>query len=234
MEECSLLGCRNAYAMGTSKLADHCHPLPTLLEPFKGYNVPELSKHRKRFHRNMNSDVLKKHARYLKDFLMSPWIKKREWSIVEVATEELAESIDSYATELSCKKSAVTSRNGMQIETASDDIAFAVLNVTNQYSVILVPLIETLKEKEYYEPVSLCDFAPINHRESYTYIKQLERGLPIKCIMITKSFRSSIGDNQYVWMIPQHVTMENGLSENQWALTNNFDPASKVSYSLHE
>ena len=31
----------------------------------------------------------------------------------------------------------------------------------------------------------------------------------MKCIMMTKSFRSNIGSCQYVRKIPQHVTMEN-------------------------
>ena len=43
-------------------LADRSHPIPAIFEAFKEYNVPELAKHRKRSHTNMNSDVLKKLA----------------------------------------------------------------------------------------------------------------------------------------------------------------------------
>ncbi len=88
----------------------------------------------------MGTDILKKHASCLKGFLMTPWMKRSEWATVKTATEDLAESIERYAFELSGKKVAVARRNDTQIDCASDDIAFSALNVIVQYTVFLGPL----------------------------------------------------------------------------------------------
>ncbi len=149
---------------------------------------------------------------------MTPWMKRSEWATVKTATEDLVESIERYAFELSGKKAAVARRNDTRIDCASDDIAFSALNVIVQYPVFLGPLIEALKDKECYDPVFVRDYAPIDRRERYSYIRQLEKGLPVKSIMVTKAFGSNIGNYHYVWKIPQHVTIENILCENQRVL----------------
>ena len=45
--------------------------------------------------------------------------------------------------------------------------------------VILNPICEALKGKDCCEPISVRDFAPVDQRERYAYIRQLERGLSV-------------------------------------------------------
>ena len=71
--------------------------LTAIFEAFKDYNVPELTKHQKRSRKQI---ILKKHAGYLKEFLLNPWMKQWKWTTIKAATEQLAESVDGNAFEL--------------------------------------------------------------------------------------------------------------------------------------
>ena len=194
--------------------ADRSHPIPSIFKRFSGYNTPELAKHRKRSHVNMNADVLKKHASSLKSFLLSPWMKKDCWAVMKTAIEELTATIEFYVYELAEKNRAVKKHSGT-LEVASDELSFRVLEVTNDSPVVLKSLTEALQSKQVYEPIFIRDFAPVDRRDRYTYVRLLERGLPVKCVLCTKSFGASIGNYQYIWKIPMHVTLECALRENQ-------------------
>ena len=198
--------------------ADRSHPIPSLFKGFIGYNTPELSKHRKRSHTNMSSDALKSHACCLKAFLLSPWIKKPVWDTLRKGIEELTEAIESYCFELDEKRKAMKVHHNTPI-VADDDLAFSVLKVTKDFPIILNPICEAVKEKGCYEPIAVRDFAPIDRRKRYAYVMQLERGLSVRCVMITRSYGSNIGNYRFLWRIPEHVTMENTLAENQRVVT---------------
>ena len=163
--------------------ADRCHPIPSLFEGFTGYNTPELSKHRKRSHTNLNADTLKLHAGNLKEFLLCPWMKKQECATIRTATEGLAEALESYVFELIEKKRSVQTRNETPMEVASDDLAFTTVNVKDDHPIILNGIVDELQKKGNYEPVFVCDFASVDRRQRYMYIKQLEKGLPMRCVM---------------------------------------------------
>ena len=79
-------------------------------------------------------------------------MKQPKWATIKAATEQLAESVDGYAFELSNKKSK---ESNTQVVEASDDIAFTVWNVAVLYPDMLNPLIEALGEKECYSYVTL-------------------------------------------------------------------------------
>ena len=42
-----------------------------------------------------------------------------------------------------------------------------------------------------------------------------KKGLPIRCVMVTETFGSSIENYHYVWKIPPHVSFENASIQNQ-------------------
>ena len=78
-------------------LSDRSHRIPAIFEAFKDYNVPKLTKHC--ILTWMQIIILKKHAGYLKEFLLSPWMKQQKCTTIKAATEQLAESVDGYGTE---------------------------------------------------------------------------------------------------------------------------------------
>jgi hypothetical protein len=133
---------------------------------------------------------------------------------MKTAVEELTAAIEFYVYELAEKNKAVKKHHGTD-EVASDELSFSVLEVTNDFPIVLKPLVEALRCNQVYEPVFVREFAPVDRRDRYTYIRLLERGLPMKCVLCTKSFGASIGNYHYVWKIPVHVTLESALHENQ-------------------
>ena len=199
-------------------LANRSHPLPDIFKKFEGYNTPELSKHRKRSHTNMSIDVLKQHASSLKDSLLSPWMKQQKWQVVKKATQELAECIECYVSDLIEKNKSVK-RHHQETMTAqavaTDNLVFKVVDFTNSYPAVLKPLVTVLEGKGNYEYVFVNDFAPVDRREHFTFIRKLEKGIPAKCVLFTKSYGSNIGNYLYIWKVPQHVTLESALTENQ-------------------
>lgn len=163
-----------------------------------------------RSHTNLNADTLKSHAGSLKHFLLWPWMKKQWWATIRTATEDLDEAMESYALELFVQKHCE-----IRLEVASDDLAFTIIHAKNDHPILLNGIVGELQKRGNYEPVFVRDFAPTDRRKRYTYIKQLEKGLPMRCIMVTKTFGSSIGNYHYVWKIPPNVSFENALTQNQ-------------------
>ena len=119
-------------------------------------------------------------------------MKRPVWDTVRKGIEELTEAIESYCFDLDEKK-AMKIHNDTPV-VASDDLAFSVLKVKSDFPVILSPICEALKGKDFYDPISVQDFAPVDRRERYAYIRQLERGLSVRCVMITRSFGSNVGN----------------------------------------
>lgn len=95
----------------------------------------------------------------------------------------------------------------------------SVLGINIDYVAVLASLVKELESKDAYEPVFVRDFAPVDRRERFAYVRNLETGLPFKCILATKSFGSNIGNYQYIWKIPEHVSMDVALMENQKVLS---------------
>ena len=69
---------------------------PTPFDRFDGYNVPELSKHRKRKASNLSSTILQKHVSCLRHILLSSWIQLSKWSELKESISKLAFLIDDY------------------------------------------------------------------------------------------------------------------------------------------
>jgi hypothetical protein len=63
---------------------------------FQGYNMPEMSRHRKRAHTNLSCDQLISYTAALYDALLLSWMSTSRWRPIHDATETLAKSLDMY------------------------------------------------------------------------------------------------------------------------------------------
>lgn len=75
--------------------------IPLIFSKFQGYNVPEMSKHRKRDHSNMNSSELKTLSSDLFTVLLCPFWKQPQWLTFKVHVEGLAKCLLDYSEYLS-------------------------------------------------------------------------------------------------------------------------------------
>ena len=71
--------------------------IPDVFAQFQGFNRPELSKHRKREHRNLNADELRGLSSDLFAVLLNPFLRRSSWGMLQVHIEILAQSLASYA-----------------------------------------------------------------------------------------------------------------------------------------
>ena len=75
--------------------------IPLIFSKFQGYNVPEMSKQRKRDHSNMNSSELKTLSSDLFTVLLCPFWKQPQWLTFKVHVERLAKCLLDYSEYLS-------------------------------------------------------------------------------------------------------------------------------------
>jgi len=79
-----------------TSLADRGYKIPELFNTFQGYNVPELSRHKKRQRTDLSSEKLSSLVNLLYDHLMVAWLNTSQWSAFHHATEVLASNLNSY------------------------------------------------------------------------------------------------------------------------------------------
>ena len=61
-------------------------------------------------------------------------MKTQGWATIRTATEALAEALESYGFELMEKNRSVQKHNEIQVEVASDDLSFAVINTRDEHA----------------------------------------------------------------------------------------------------
>ena len=77
--------------------------IPKSFSRFQGYNVPELTKHRKRSATNMSSSVLESLSTKLFRVLQSSFTQRPQWLELKGDLEELAHSLSKYSEMLQDK-----------------------------------------------------------------------------------------------------------------------------------
>ena len=77
-------------------LSSHGCAIPPLYRTFQGYNLPEMSKYRKRTLTNLSCDQIASHTAALYDVLLLSWMSTNKWKVIKDATQALAKSLDVY------------------------------------------------------------------------------------------------------------------------------------------
>ena len=60
---------------------------------------------------------------------------------------------------------------------------------------------------------------PSDRRERYHYVQELKKELSRPCVFCTCSIGGPISNYLFLWSLPDHVTMEAALHENQKVIT---------------
>ena len=75
-------------------------------------------------------------------------MKAQGWATIRTATEVLAEVLESYAFELIEKNRSMQKHNEIQVDVASDDLAYAVINTRDEHPILLNGIIDELQKIE--------------------------------------------------------------------------------------
>ena len=82
----------------------------------------------------------------------------------------------------------------------------------------LCKLNDVIVEKQVYEMVNVEEYAPMDRKKCYMFIQDLHQGLN-KCVLCTYSVGGPMGNYHFIWCIPDNVSLEASLSENQKIIT---------------
>ena len=165
------------------------HGIPSLFGVFVGYNMPELSKHRKRQVENMSSEVLQQHSKQLFLALQASFWQRSAWRPFQKDVESLARSISEYAQYLEEKNKQMKFYHA-QSETprsVGENLYFTVLPVSTDIAFTAFKSVEeALKAKELYQHIPLIDHIPQEPSKKYELMKRLKRvGLPFPAALLT-------------------------------------------------
>lgn len=191
--------------------------VPTLFHRFKGYNMPECSKHRKRSIQNLSQAELRSGALSLQDSLQSSWFQKPSFTELRVAVEELVKCLTDYVGFLETKNKYQKLHHAslQPSSSVSDSVSTIYLNpLATDVPSSVKPLDSYLRGKNPYEAVFLRDFAPSDRRQRYTYMQELRKGLGSPAVLLTYSVGSSVGNYHFIWRVPDAFNIEAAVAEN--------------------
>ena len=141
--------------------------IPKLFKPFEGYNVPELSKHRKRQSTNINSDTLSAHVSSLYDVLLLSWLCTKKWEELRAATLTLAKSLDSYLAYLKEQSKKMTLHHYSAPQSVADNATISVLASNPFLTPQLRKLDADIQTKKPYEVVRVDEYIPADRKKRY-------------------------------------------------------------------
>ena len=70
------------------------------------------------------------------------------------------------------------------------------------------------------DKTSVNDYAPSDRKKRYKFIQDLNQGLVKQCVLCTYSIGGPVGNYHFVWQLPDKVSMEAALCENQKLIAN--------------
>ena len=135
--------------------------------------------------------------------------------MIREATEGLAQALDSYVLYLRKQNKKMKIHHSAPAAEVADKTSVTLLQANPAPLKSVHKLNAAISEKGPYELVSVADLAPSDRQEKYLYVQELRKGLCRSCVLCTNSIGGPVGNYLFVWPIPEHVTLEAALSENQ-------------------
>ena len=94
---------------------------------------------------------------------------------------------------------------------SSDSGTILVLPVV---TVVSWRLKELVQERPHYERIAVNDYCSVDPKKKYQYMQDLRKGLTVPTILYTCSLGSNLGNYNFIWRIPNGVTLEAAMNEN--------------------
>lgn len=158
-----------------SVLASRNVMIPSIFHPFTGYNLPQMSKHRKRTIENLSSTQLRICADSLFGCLQGGYWEQSGWRNLKPAVEELARGLSKYANYLcsQVKTMRLVHMSEKPVRQVADNLHICSLPISETVSSKLLSLQSTLQEKELYNYVVLETLIPVRNMNTFNYSRHL-------------------------------------------------------------
>ena len=173
---------------------------------YTGYNIPEVSKHRKRVSGNMSADTLRILSNRLFNCLQATYWDRPRWKDFHKDVEMLARSLASYIEYLNekNKQMKLVHASPVPIQDIGEGLQFSFLPISKVKLAQFAVLEQELLSKEaMYESVCLTDYCPQEPWKKYDFLRKLKStGLPFPCALLTYSHKNNVGNLHFVWEVP--------------------------------
>ena len=158
--------------------------IPLIFSKFQGYNLPEMSKHRKCDHSNMNSSELKALSSDLFTLLLCSFWKQPQWLTFKVHVEGLAKCLLDYSEYLGESNKKMKEHHLAMVPSRqlATNLSIYFLPVTDLRPSMLDSLNSMLPSIEEFKYVDVGEFSPSDaHKKIQVHSKSDERPL---CTML--------------------------------------------------
>ena len=194
--------------------------IPMELEEFSNYNVPQLSKHRKRRTCNLSSDVLKQYALELSVILEESYWNRDRWCDFKQILLTLLNSISGYVNYLNSKNKAMKERHKSPtpVREIGKNLCIKLLSPCSMRgdSLFEKSVEIELEKTSYFEYVHLTRFLPSDPAKKHQVLQSLlQEGLSVPTVLLTYSPGSNIGNLHFVWKVPPTLDPVECLEQSQ-------------------
>ena len=183
--------------------AERAIPVPNLFQRFTNYNLPQMSKHRKRRTANISSDQLNGFVQDLCSILQRTYWDRQQWRELKLPVTELCESIAGYVEYLSMKnkRSKTNHRSPTPVREMGDNLRLKFLPKSDcSIPKQLRPIDAWTRENPEYTYLPLMTYTPNDPIKKHRFMTTLEStGLSVPCILLVYSPGSNVGNMQFLW-----------------------------------
>ena len=138
----------------------------------------------------------------------------KKWEGLRAATLTLAKSLDSYLAYLKEQSIKMTLHHYSAPQSVADNTTISVLASNPFLTPQLRKLDADIQTKKPYEVVHVDEYIPADRKKRYRFIQDLQKGL-CKRVLCTYSVGGPVGNYHFIWLLPDEVTLEASLHENQ-------------------
>ena len=172
--------------------------MPVVFKQFSDYNVPQMSKHRKRANTSLSAQV---HSHRLFACLQAGFWDHACWKTLKAEVELLARMLQTYADVISEKRLKMLELHGSQeqVRTIANSMTVHYLAARHTLEQCLQDLLSSIEEAGPNVPVSLESFLPSDRRRRYEYVEHVKTGMKMPTVLVTYSPGSNIGNLQWIW-----------------------------------
>ena len=202
-----------------SVLATRAIAIPKLFQPFVKYNVPEISKHRKRRTVHISSEQLNYFVQDLCTILHHSYWDRLNWREIKPSITQLCESLAGYIEYLFMKnkRAKINHRSPTPVRELGENLRIKFLPASEcEIHSSLQPMNDLLLEKPVYEYVSLVDHVPSDPVKRHRFIQLFESsGLSFSSILLVYLPEGNAGNLHFLWKVPDSGEFNEFLEHSQ-------------------
>ena len=183
------------------KLAERSCTVLIVFKQFSDYNLPQMSKHRKRANTSLSAQVLHSHSQRIFTSLQAGFWDCPCWKTLKAEVEVLARMLQRYADIISEKRLKMMELHSSseQVRTIANSMTVQHLAAHHTLDQCLQDLSSAVEEAGADVPVPLETFLPTDRHRRYEYMEHVKAGMNLPTVLVTYSSGGTISNLHWIW-----------------------------------